>query len=138
MQNQQNQEPRKNHVQNDSSGNSHLNSSHTSKPALPPKPAPPIKATPPPPPRQSPFHTQFVTSQSEKKNVEQRAVYPEYDVDARDENVANAEVESRLSGMDFKDPVEKKYYSRDSADMVSELLDSNANSVRTMININAR
>lgn len=131
--NQQNQEARKSYLQNDSAN------SNYSKPALPPKPAPPVKATPPPPPRQSAFHSQFV-SQLESKMVDQQSSYAENgrgssnDVDTN----SNAELESRLAGLDFKEKLNtKKFYSRDTVD-VSTDLDSNANAVRGLININAR
>lgn len=51
---------------------------------------------------------------------------------------SNAELESRLAGLDFKEKLNtKKFYSRDTVD-VSTDLDSNANAVRGLININAR
>lgn len=50
----------------------------------------------------------------------------------------NAELESRLAGLDVKEkPDTKKYYSRDTVDVSTEL-DSNSNTVRGLININAR
>lgn len=127
-------------MQNDSTNNLHPpTKNHLPKPALPPKPAPPIKVTPPPPPRQSAFHTQMM-SQAENAPVESRPVYAEYGRgENADENANNSELESRLTGLDFKEKNEgKKYYTRSNVDITIDLIDSNANSVRGMININTR
>lgn len=76
----------------------------------------------------------------EGKSVDQQSSYADpsrgssNDVDAS----GNVELESRLAGLDVKEkPDTKKYYSRDTVDVSNEL-DSNANTVRGLININAR
>lgn len=61
----------------------------------------------------------------------------EYGRENTDANL-NHEVESRLAGLDFKDKSDKKYYSRDTTDLASDLMDSNVNSVRGVVNMNTR
>lgn len=95
------------------------------KPALPPKPATPVKGTPPPPPRQSAFHTQYA-SQSDTK-TDSRMYYTDYG------RAGDTLTDFPFSGTD-KEQTEKRLYPKGGIEITTELLDS----ARGVINVNSR
>lgn len=130
-----NADPSTNSYQAVNCNGKNANSSIISKPALPPKPAAPVKITPPPPPRQSAFHIQFAAQSENKRPSETRPVSYDYERENTDENL-NHEVESRLAGLDLKDKSEKKFYGKDTTD--ADVMDTNSSTMRGMINMNIR